>query len=261
MDVSWSSDFSYSYLEKLLRFAADNFECHVISEARNLPGTEPARPVIFIRHDIDVDPLRAAAIARIECNLNLRASYMVMTNSPLYRLEDPSSTSVILQLLAMGHEVGLHLDFGTVAASRDIESKLSQVRRACERLESIIQRPVESISLHRPSRPFFGGPLIIDGRVNAYSSELTAWYLSDSAGSWREGEPLPKLLRLDRPSLQILIHPIWWGDEHMSAQDRLQGFFEMATTGCSPEEKKTFDAALAGHLVRVRRAGLSNTKD
>ena len=62
----------------------------------------------------------------------------------------------------------------------------------------------------------------MDGKVNAYSRELMSWYLSDSAGNWREGEPLPLLSNPDRPLLQLLIHPFWWGEEHMSAGDRLQ---------------------------------------
>ena len=96
-------------------------------------------------------------------------------------------------------------------------------------------------------------------RVNAYSRELMAWYLSDSKGNWREGEPLPKLLKPDKYLLQLLIHPIWWGDEHILPEDRLQAYFEVTTKGYSLERIKAFDVALAGHLG-IQRSGIVNLK-
>lgn len=98
----------------------------------------------------------------------------------------------------------------------------------------------------------------MDGKVNAYSRELMSWYLSDSAGNWREGEPLPLLSNPDRPLLQLLIHPFWWGEEHMSAGDGLQTYFDAVTRGCSVQQVRALDIALTSHLPGVRRTGLAN---
>jgi len=99
---------------------------------------------------------------------------------------------------------------------------------------------------------------MIDGRVNAYAKELMIWYLSDSKGYWREGEPLPKLFRPSKPLLQLLIHPIWWGDEHMLPEDRLQEFFDAETQGQSYQYIKALDTALADTIPAVRRRGFHN---
>jgi hypothetical protein len=53
--------------------------------------------------------------------------------------------------------------------------------------------------------------------------------------------------------LQLLIHPIWWGDEHMAPQDRLEAFFLAETQGTSPEFTQAFDDHLATTIPAVLR--------
>jgi hypothetical protein len=115
------------------------------------------------------------------------------------------------------------------------------------------------VSFHRPHPHFVRGPLYIAGLVNAYAAELMEWYLSDSRARWRDGDPLPRLLNPDRSLLQLLIHPIWWGDEHREGADRLEDFYQSATHHLSSEQKQTFSNALAGHLT-IQRSGLTKSK-
>ncbi len=247
MSVGWSADFSYGYFRRILQAIQLNFESHLLAE---VPEMQPAngRPQLLLRHDVDVSLEKALEMAKIEREFGIHATYMVIPNSPFYWLEDGTAQAIFRQLISMGHEVALHFDVSEEERKNNcgISSVEQQIEAACKRLEQAIAQPIRSISFHRPMPQFLHGPLMICGRVNAYAHELMRWYLSDSKGCWREGEPLPKLLKPEKPLLQLLIHPIWWGDQHISREDRLQEFFNTETHGGrSRHYSEMFDANLA----------------
>ena len=180
---------------------------------------------------------------------------MIMTKCPFYSLQDESSKSILKDLIQMGNEIGLHFDF-TNSAERERNTVISDIEKhisnECEILENVISQKVKSISFHRPLQQFLRGPLEVTDRINAYSSELMKWYLSDSKGVWREGEPIQFLENPQKPLLQLLTHPIWWGNEHQTPNDRLQSFFENKTQNLSQELVKKFDEAMSSHLSIYR---------
>lgn len=257
MVADWQSDFSYAYLRRILRAIESNFTSCLIREAPQAFKLMPRKRLLFLRHDVDIDPKRAMNMAEIENEFGIRGTYMFMVNSRLYSLEDFSVRPLFDRLISMGHEVALHFDLGTHDRGNNkpmLASLEREVTSDCHRLEAITNTPVRSISFHRPLPQFLGGPLHVAGRVNAYARELMVRYLSDSRGMWREGEPLPKLLKPDAAVLQLLIHPIWWGDKHMSPEARLEAFFQGAVHGLSAEQTKAFDDSLGGTLG-IRRSG------
>lgn len=224
--MAWASDFSYSYFKKILQTVKSNFEVHLLSEAPQIEG-ELYKSKLILRHDVDISLRRARTMAKMEQDFRIRATYMVMTESSLYCIEDDATRDMLQQIMDMGHEIGLHVDPGT----HETDSVESKINSGCRELEKIIGSPVLAVSFHRPPEKYLRGPLMIGERVNAYAKELMDWYLSDSKGYWREGEPLPKLSRPEKPLLQLLIHPIWWGNEHMSRDRRLQAFVLEETRG------------------------------
>jgi hypothetical protein len=252
---AWAADFSYDYFRRLLRTAQAHFDVYSVGEAP-LALQASKRPALLLRNDVDVSLERALSLAEVEHELGARATYMVMTNSPLYDLNAPKSRAILTRLLALGHEVGLHFDF-EAPAQRDAGATASAVEpavlAACARLEAACGRPVRSLSFHRPLPQFLRGPSLVAGRVNAYARELMDWYLSDSGGRWRQGEPLPMLERPTRPVLQLLTHPIWWGEQHQAPPDRLDAFFAEATAGLSPAERARYDTTLGDHIQVWRR--------
>lgn len=254
----WSSDFSYGYYRKLMQTIKTNFHIHLMYEVPHLlQKGRQEKPSILLRHDVDLDLDKALAMAEIESEINISSCYMVMTNCPFYKIEDKSSQAVLLRLKQLGHEVALHFDFGNQDHRRsnvEIDSMALEINSSIQLLEDIISSNVHSISFHRPLRQFIRGPLFMSGRVNAYSAELMEWYLSDSKGNWRNGEPLPMLENPNKGILQLLIHPIWWGKWHMSASDRLQSFFEIRTERLLDDEIIDFDDKLSSHLGVSRSA-------
>lgn len=263
MNSGWSSDFSYGYYRKLLQAIRANFQIHLFSTVPQLLKRHQEQPNILLRHDVDLDMDIALAMAEIESDLKISSCYMVMTNCPFYNIEDKSSRSILLRLKQLGHEVALHFDFNNNdyrCGDVKIDSVTMEIDSSVKLLESIISQKVYSISFHRPLQQFLKGPLFIAGKVNAYSAVLMNWYLSDSKGNWREGEPLQMLENPRKPLLQLLVHPIWWGVKHMKASDRLQSFFEYRTQGLSNERIKEFDNALLCHLG-VRRSKRQSRKE
>src|SRR5579883_215622 len=257
MHPGWSADFRYSYFRQLLHAARRHFTAHQLSEALDvLPNT--GSPILFLRHDIKISLNKMLRMAEIEQEYDLPATYMIRADSPLCSLVERQARLRLLELIQMGHEVGLHFDLAHETRQSPSYLRLveTEIRTACARLEQVICQPVRSLSFHRPMPLLSGGPLLITGRVNADARELRDWCISDAGGSWRTGDPIAQLTRPGGPVLQLILHPIWWGDEHRLAPQRLQEFFEFATREKSPREASMFDIDLAKMIPAVRREGI-----
>ena len=254
--VGWDSDFSYSYFKKLLETIKSNFELHLLSEAPKILKSTGTQKCI-IRHDIDVSPERAVEMAKIENEMGIKSTYLVMTDSPLYSIEEKSTCDSVLQLIDLGHEVGLHFDMSWAAdkSRTNIELFENNVLTSSKKLKNVIGKPILSVSFHRPSESVLRGPIMVCGMVNAYAKELMTWYLSDSRGVWRMGEPINNILNKKFPLLNILVHPIWWGEVHKQRSERLQDFFEAKTR----YKSKEFSKDLADYIFKAvgeKRSGL-----
>ncbi len=260
MSPGWSSDFSYKYFRKILQAIKSNFKLHLISEARKILNRN-GQPKLFLRHDVDVSLKRAFKMAEIEKEFEIHATYMVIANSPLYCLKDEASKDILQRLIDMGHEIGLHFDYSNCKHNNilDISILETEIDTTCKHLENITGVPILSISFHRPVQQFLRGSLSVCNRINAYSKELMAKYISDSKGCWREGKPLPMLLKNDEPLIQLLIHPIWWECEHKLPGERLQEFFEIETYGQSAQYVKAFSDSLSNTIPAVQRSGIKKT--
>lgn len=255
------ANFSYDYYRELLQTILSNFELHRFSEVpRALTTLGHGQPKLLLRHDVDVSLSPALRMARIEAKLGIHANYFIMANSPLYSLRAISSRSMLLNLIEFGHEVGLHFDLHSGEHDNQSETQYieQEILLDCRYLESIIGLPVRSISFHRPIPQLLRGPLVICNRINAYSEQLMTCYISDSKGKWRQGDPLTQLQNPEQPLLQLLIHPIWWGDRHMPPEDRLQQFFDEETRGRPCQYRMKSDFALARMIPAVRRRGVQN---
>ena len=66
--------------------------------------------VMFLRHDIDLCPARALAMARQEAELGLTATYYFLVSTRLYSIATKSVRSILSEITELGHEIGLHFD-------------------------------------------------------------------------------------------------------------------------------------------------------
>lgn len=220
----WAEDFSYAYYGRLLGVLQDVYKPIQLREAPI--GPKEATPRVIMRHDVDVCPRTALALARFEASVDFRSTYLFLVNSPLYDVREDGAAGAIREIASLGHEVALHFDLHDElrvnGCSLDVVEE--EISKAAEVIASVSGEPVRSVSFHRPIESFLRGPLFVAGIVNAYAKELMGWYLSDSNGCWREGEPIPMLQQPHCSTLQILVHPIWWGEDHMSFEDRLSAY-------------------------------------
>ena len=244
MSSAWSSDLTYDYYRRLLGAVMARFQPILLKDAPERIGSGESLAVV--RHDVDVSPARALAMAEIEAEADFRSTYLFLIDTPLYRLEDRGCRDVLAEMIAMGHDVGLHYELHAdlrerSAGPHEVEQ---QIREDADRIAQITGRPVSAVSFHRPIATFLRGQMRIGGLVNAYAKELMEWYISDSNGNWREGEPIPQIEAKRHDLIQILVHPIWWGPEHLPAGDRLAAFYDEQSAGRPHAECEHLDRAL-----------------
>lgn len=209
----WSLDFSDSYLQSIYAALADSFELHVLGGAQQ--ALESGTRCAFVRHDVDVSLERAVRLAQLEADWGIASTYHMMLDSPFYQVDDDASRERIRSIMNLGHEVGLHFDPEAKGLSADA------VLRDVTVLEDVIGVEVRSMSFHRPMPELLRGPLLVGGRVSGYAAPLMESYLSDSAGRWREGDPVDSIHAITGNAAQVLVHPEWWGPEHLAGPDRL----------------------------------------
>jgi len=209
----------------------------------NFETAQPDMRHLVLRHDIDMSVQAALPIAAIESDFGLTASYFVLLRSELYNPFSSENIRDLRQIMEMGHEVGLHFDASLYPAEREpLEREAS---RECTILEALLEKPVRTISFHRPARALLGLPGRIGGRRHTYEPYFfrDMGYCSDSRGEWTYGHPLDHPAIEKSRALQLLTHPIWWsGNEVVSQVDRLnllrssqdQAFAEALAANCEP---------------------------
>ena len=169
------------------------------------PGKGEGRAIW--RHDVDLSPLRAASMARLEVRFGVRADYFFLLSSDFYNALEPACTDLIREVAGLGHRVGLHF----APPRGDARAALRAQRDA---LSLLVGSPVHSFSLHNPTTLDASAwqDDLIEGMVNAsapsWRSSFT--YCSDSNGTWRF-QSLEEVV--NDPSivnLHALTHPEWW---------------------------------------------------
>lgn len=179
-------------------------------KSTRLDEIECDRPDMFLRHDIDLCPLRALEIARQEAELGLTATYYFLVSTDLYSIAANSVRVILAQIISLGHEIGLHFD--AAQYSRQDGKLDSHAERECNILAECSGRSVKSISFHRPAPEYLNRTGTIAGRRHCYEpsffSEIA--YISDSNGGWHHGHPLNHPAIGAGTAIQLLTHPIWW---------------------------------------------------
>ena len=152
-------------------------------------GDEPERGDLFLRHDIDLSLEAALAMAELEAELEVQATYLLMTDSVFYNLASPEGVVAIARLRQLGHAVGLH----AVYPNATLDERFDRV-----------------VSWHNPKPELMSEE--IPGVVNAYGARYFSpeTYRSDSNQHWRAGCPHEDLRAGTFPWLQILVHPAIW---------------------------------------------------
>jgi hypothetical protein len=178
------------------------------------------------RHDIDISPMRALRLARIEAEEGVVATYFLFPRSLFYNLLNEMVQRAVRQIVALGHDIGLHFDplqyppglpadglIGAIAAERDLITREFGAAPVAVSFHNygVIERPVPEDDL-------------VCGLANAYAKQLrdNYGYVSDSNGIWRYRRLHDVLDAAAEERLQVLTHPEWWTPEAMPPRQRVQ---------------------------------------
>jgi hypothetical protein len=204
-------------------------------------GTAAGGPHVLWRHDVDYSVHRALALARLEAELGLRATYFLTLHSDLYNVLEPAVHARAREIAALGHWIGLHFDAGFPAGG-SLDERAAWEGRV---LSGALDVPVEAVSLHNPSvsRTEDLDVEALGGLVHAGARSVRDGYayVSDSNGYWRF-QRLPEVLASGaHERLHVLTHPEWWQEEAMSPRERILRCIE----GRGRASETTYDELLA----------------
>ncbi len=201
--------FTLSYYKEFISCLREAYHFTTFQEGKRIIG-EVDRPLMIMRHDIDMNLEAASIISSLEKDLGIHSTYFFMARCPLYNLFSGSDTGQVKRILADGHHFGLHFDCA-LYENISTENLSYYILRECQLLEQFFDHPVEAISFHRP------------GHLELSGIELKNWphtyekvflekfnYFSDSRGIWAYGNPLGSEAFSKRENLHILVHPVWW---------------------------------------------------
>jgi|APTNR8051073442_1049403.scaffolds.fasta_scaffold04964_7 hypothetical protein len=211
---------------------------------------------ILWRHDLDFSINRAAALASIEAEEGVTATYFVNPRSEYYNPFEPGQVRLLRHILGHGHRLGLHFDaaFHGVEDEETLHSKVAQEARWLD--ETLGVRP-DAFSFHNPGADHLRCDADhYGGLVNCYSGRFKTEvpYCSDSNGYWRFRRLHDVLTEASDRCLQVLTHPGWWQSKPMPPRQRI---FRSAY-GRAQATMNGYDAALVEH-GRINHAGLTDS--
>ena len=130
---------------------------------------------ILWRHDLDFSINRAAALASIEAEEGVTATYFVNPRSEYYNPFEPGQVRLLRHILGHGHRLGLHFDaaFHGVEDEETLHSKVAQEARWLD--ETLGVRP-DAFSFHNPGADHLTGCSSVTGRP---SRSTCTWPRSD----------------------------------------------------------------------------------
>lgn len=246
------SDFTEKHYAELLALAKSKYR--FISYDKMAPGDK----FILWRHDCDFSLDRARRLAEIEKDAGIQATYFIHLHCEYYNPLERSQANSIEEILALGHNLGLHFDasyWGT-SSKADLDR---QVSFEAEILNRFFGTKISAFSFHNPTE-FTSGceDETYGGLINCYSRTFKneVSYCSDSNGYWRFSRLWDVLEKAAHPRLQVLTHPAWWQDRPMPPRQRIfRGVFgrAAATMRFYDSTLETFSRRnLAGHPAALQ---------
>ncbi len=211
------SDFTLKEYESLLELAKASYKF------KSYVDFDFSSRDILWRHDIDMSPEMALETAKIESAKGVKATYFILLHSDFYNLINPYNFGIIKNIIALGHDIGLHFDpfFFNIETEAELDDKIVFEK---EILEKIFEIKINVFSFHN-NTPFtlscenetYGG------LINTYSKKFKAIpYCSDSNGYWRFRRLKDVLADASDFNLQVLTHEIWWQKDIMSPKEKIQ---------------------------------------
>lgn len=210
-------DFTRDNYRRLIRLAKERYLFRTFDQF----GREER--FVLWRHDLDFSVHAGRALARIEAEEGVTATYFLYLHSEFYNLLEREVTDAVREIIDLGHTVGVHFDCGYYSIG-DEESLERMLLREKNILGDLFGRQISVFSFHNPDT--FTQTCTkwqYAGLVNAYAAYFKdgIGYCSDSNGYWRYRRLEDVLHAATDERLQVLTHPAWWQERPMSPKERI----------------------------------------
>lgn len=203
-------EFTYTAYKNLLELLKK--EKYMITNYHDYDLCPENSDIVILRHDIDYSLEKALEMAELESDMGAQSTYFVLMTGEFYNPAAGRSIEILKRIHAMGHEIGLHFDEACYK-EQGINEILAIAEKERKILESLIEEPISSVSMHRPSKMVLENDIQFENMVNSYSNVFFKEfkYVSDSRMHWREDvEKIIKSHNYHR--LHILIHAFWYAE-------------------------------------------------
>lgn len=210
------------YSNFLSQMLDDGYICMPFSDPRAKSTTGRH---LLLRHDVDIDPCAATAMAMAEDSVGARSTFFILLSSRHTNPLDHEFRRAVRTIAELGHWIGLHFDATQYGLSVDDLNFSVYVQREVELLEWSCGVEVDSVSFHRPAKELLSssGSLtapLVHTYEHVFIREIE--YCSDSSGRWAYGPPQEREAhKLGKP-FHLLTHPMWWGDSDVEPIERIQ---------------------------------------
>lgn len=196
-----------TFVEVLLALKQGDYQFLTFADV--LGKSSQTNKTCLLRHDVDVSMDLALEMAHIEREQGVRSTYFVMLRSPMYNLLSRHGSAALVELTALGHEIGLHFDAGCQPSPG--KTMKDELVFEISMLSELSGCAVKAFSFHQPTAEIVNSRLDLPGVINTYNpNQLVGYkYISDSNRVWREMNPF-QLIASGLDQLHILLHPIWW---------------------------------------------------
>lgn len=223
--------FSYKGFENLVNALRDaNYTFVDYHTFENYPRC------VIMRHDIDNSIEKAVKLAELEESLGVKSTYYTLVTSDFYNPVSKNNLDGLRRILELGHEIGLHFD--EMAYDR-LDDIVGAVTKEARLLSDILNIPITTVSMHRPSQKTLEANYEIPGMINSYGKTFfnDFKYLSDSRRRWREPVlDIVKSGQYDR--LHILTHAIWYNEVEEDIHETIKKFVTSANQERYYQEKE-----------------------
>lgn len=159
-------EFTYKAFSNLIDLLKENG--YFFSSYHNYKEKEKC--VIF-RHDVDSSLEKALEMAKVEHLKDIKSTYFVLLSTNFYNIFSKESCSILSEISNLGHDIGLHFD-----ETRYKINSLDEFKRCIENeikvMELLLNKSVQSVSMHRPSKWVLDNDISLDNIVNSYSNPM-----------------------------------------------------------------------------------------
>lgn len=213
------SDFTHRHYDEIIKEAQSNYSFKSYSKE----VIDAKENIVIWRHDVDFSMHEALNLANIESKNGVLSTYFLLPHSEFYNLLELSIKEKVVEIIKLGHHIGLHFDplFYNIKSESELIKHLAFEKNL---IETIFNVEVKVFSFHNPTEEM----LQFDnweyaGMINTYAKDFKGVidYCSDSNGYWRFRR-LMDVVSVEKPEkLQVLTHPEWWTEKIMSPKEKV----------------------------------------